>query len=218
MSVERRFTFMIDLWVRWRKRGGALNAVKPIANAHAKMLCLAAQVDRAVHVTVPGFDFNSLLTHAIRRNVPEDVCFVLIEKGFRTHPDIYLHHVLSPALIAAMVASDPEFYGARTIVLSLDAVRALFYGDLTRFNLFAKWGRVEMRGVRPLDVPRYGVVRDIDDPQGNRATFPRLRLLRLLPDYDNFVNVIVSWRRGSKYDIAGIERMIWRCLVGNLKF
>jgi hypothetical protein len=198
---------------------------------HAECLRLASQLSACICVA-SDTDTASILSYAAESNIPDDVCFVLIAKGYKTSVTRVLLYSTSLAICAAILASHPHFYKDGKVVLTPFDVKCLLCRDDDVFDLFAKWGRIvtDESSPHPLELilqiraeRRRFDANQIDsfavyDENETAKHFPRLRLLRLLPDYDNFVNVIVSWRKRSRVDVGGVYRKIWRCLVGNLKF
>jgi hypothetical protein len=201
------------------------------AAALAECRRLAPQLIDNIYFPGYGFYDSALLTHAIHQNIPDDVCFVLIAKGYRVEFQTILVFPTSTALILAVLARHPHFYKDGNIILIPFDLRSLLFRDDAIFDLFAKWGRITLSGN---DTPLEFALRlrgerrryDADSnffngtyvEESTPKSFPRLRLLRLIPDYDNFVNVIVDWRRHSNVDVGGVYRKIWEYLVGGLKF
>jgi hypothetical protein len=225
-TPEKQFIKAMEEYSRWKLQDRTPKGDERMDFLYAKCLGLASEVPTNVD------DRYGLLISAIAQTLPDDVCLALIAKNYKTSMHVFLSRPkISRALVDAILASHPHFYAAGRIVMHSYELKLLFFTEGDIFDIFAKWGRVttpttstrtlleEVIDLRRKHLRNPGAFHlgSYREP-GTPVSFPRLRLLRLLPDYDNFVNVIVNWRRGSRVGIGGIERMIWRYLVGDLKF
>ena len=171
---------------------------------------------------------KTLLQIAFDFKAHNDVCLVLIGKGiYASVGDALLANRTHVVLEAMML-----WTGDEKIAIDSYPFLQLFKCPQRTFDSVAKWGRIGDAGV--VNSPHDFALRLRQDrrsynsgnaypenvlftEQGTPHDFPRLRLLRLIPDYDNFVNVICNWRRTTKYSIPGIERLVWTYLY-NSKF